>query len=311
VLASSLRPGGGLFALAIDSLDDPTPGPWRIWPVDARAEEEGFAGDPACPGPPDGSVFHSHGLSHRALEPGRVRVAVVNHAPREAIELFDLTGAGRDAVLRWVGCVELPPDDTGNDVALGSDGRIFVTSFVPRGDGIWRSILESAAAIGIDTGKVIEWTPSAKWRIVPGSEGAGPNGIALAPDERFLCVAENGGQRVMRVPLQSGGSPAVAELGHNVDNLSWTAEGTLLAVVHRGGFETILESCLMRWSLLEVDLASMTATERLRHDGEVLCGATVAIRIGRRYLIGSMSEARIGIFEPDAEDARAARRPKQ
>jgi len=299
IVASSMREGGGLHGLPLESLARTEPRPLRLWPRKGAATREVMpsVGDPGCTAPP--GAFHSHGLGQLDLAGGRTRVAAVSHAPRESIELFDLVRTNAGVELAWLGCLMTPEKELGNDVALARDGRVFVTSFVPRSEGIRLRVLATAASLGAETGEVLEWSAARGWREVSGTRGAGPNGLLLAPDESALYVAENGRQRVLRVPLADVRNTSVFELGYNVDNLSWTDEVTILAVLHRSGYHAVLEPCLMQWSVVEIDPDSGSVTERLRHDGDVLCDATSALRIGSRLLIGSMSETRIGVFEPE------------
>jgi hypothetical protein len=54
----------------------------------------------------------------------------------------------------------------------------------------------------------------------------------------------------------------------------------------------------MHWSAWEIDPETLEARELLDHESEVLCGATSALRVGGRMLIGSMNETRIGVWRP-------------
>jgi len=235
-----------------------------------------------------------------------VRIAVVNHGGRESVELFDVEGRGRDAALRWRGCVELPEGLLGNDVDVAPDGEIVVTNMAPRHGGIALRLTLLAASVGVETGEVIAWSRDRGWRRVPGSRGAGPNGIVLSPDGRLVYFADNGHHRVTRLPragLPEGAAPDAADLGANVDNVTWTPDGRILAIAHTGGVEAVLQECLMDWALFEIDAATLEARELFRHDGRVLCGATSAQRIGGRYYIGSMNEERIGVWRPEGRSA--------
>lgn len=305
VLASGLRAGAGLWALAIGDLELADPRPWRIWPAAPPAAGRAPpAGDPGCTAPPDLERFAAHGLGGA----GGV-VAAVGHGGREAIELFALSGAGREATLEWRGCIPVPDGVLANDVALAPDGDVLATSFVPRRAGLAQRYELLRAALGFDSGEVIAWRAERGWRPVPGSRGAGPNGLLLSPDGAWLFVAENGRRRVVRMP-RAGASPdrpaAAADVRFHVDNLGWASPGRILAVVHTGGMRAVLQSCLMDWALWEVDPRTLAAGELLRHDGSVLCGATSAVQIGERILIGTMSEDRIGVWRP-ARAVRSAR----
>jgi hypothetical protein len=309
VLASGLRDGAGLWAISIDELDGADPRPWRIWPGDSpEATPAAPIGAPDCSEPPDPARFHAHGLTARAdPRSDRATLAVVSHGGREAVELFELRGEGRSLALAWRGCVPLPPGLMGNDVGIAPDGEIVVTNFVPLRQGLELRFVLAKAAFGFETGELLTWRRDRGWRSLPGTRGAGPNGMLLSPDGRFVYYAENGRDRIVRVPREGASPerpPTYAEVGGNPDNVSWTDDGRILAVVHTGGIEAAFEPCLMKWALWEIDPATLAARERLRHDGAALCGATSAAFVGDRYLIGSMSETRVGTWWPAALPGR-------
>jgi hypothetical protein len=296
VLASGMAPGAGLRALAIEDLERPAPRPWRIWPPASPDEGSPSPAGAGCAGPPDPALFFAHGLTVAGD-----RVAVVNHGGREAIELFELAGASHAARLRWRGCIPVPEGVLANDVAIAPDGEILATHFVARRHGLAQRYELLRAALGFETGEVIAWREGRGWRAVPGTRGAGPNGLVLSPDGSQIFFAENGRRRVVRVPREgiAAGQPASsADVRFHVDNLAWTADDRLLAIVHTGGLAAAFQSCLMDWALWEVDPRTLAARERFRHDGSVLCGATSAIQLGDRFLFGTMSEARVGVWRP-------------
>jgi hypothetical protein len=152
------------------------------------------------------------------------------------------------------------------------------------------------------------WRRGCGWRRLAGTRGAGPNGLVLSPDGERVFFAENGSQRVVRVPRAgaSGEQPAAfAPLPSNVDNVSWN-DGRIFAVVHKGGASALFQACLMHWAVWEIDPETLEGREVLDHRGEVLCGATSAVRVAGRMLIGSMNETRIGVWRP-AHSASEAR----
>jgi hypothetical protein len=303
VLASGLALGAGMHAIEVDALARPDAAPWRIWPDGDVEPATAASGDPSCTTPPEPASFMAHGMSARS-DAGAVTVAVVGHGAREAIELFALEGKGRSAALRWTGCVPLPKDAMGNDVAIAPDGEIVVTKFIPRTEGIGLRYEALRASVGFDSGEVLAWSRERGWRAIAGTRGAGPNGMVLSADGELVYFAENGEQRVVRVPRAGATAEqpaAFAELPSNVDNISW-ADGRLLAVVHLGGARALFQDCLLHWAVYEVDPDSLAVRELLDHEGEVLCGATSVAKVGERYLIGSMNETRIGVWlgEPQA-----------
>jgi hypothetical protein len=301
VLASGLEPGAGLWAIDVEGLAGADAQPWRIWPGQGAGSTASVSGDPACTTPPDPAAFLAHGLTARAdSATSHVTLAVVGHGAREAIELFELHGKGRSTFATWRGCVPLPPDAMGNDVGIAPDGEIVVTKFIPYREGLALRYEALRASVGFESGEVLAWSRERGWRAVPGTQGAGPNGMVLSADGEFIYFAENGRQRIVRVPRAGASAErpaAFAALPSNVDNINW-GNGRLLAVVHLGGAQALFQACLMHWAVFEVDPDSLEAREILDHEGEVLCGATSAVQVGHRYLIGSMNETRVGVWQP-------------
>ena len=305
---------GGPGALAGISLEAAAQGDAtsrRLWPRDA-ADAEGpgpgvpLVGDPACAMPPAAGAFAPHGLGSTLLPRGPWRLAVVSHAPREAIELFDLSGRGDDASLRWRGCVPLPHGASGNDVAFTRDGGLVVSDFVPTSQGLRGRLWMLAAGAGIPTGKLLVWSRDEGWRHVPGTRAAGPNGVAASPDGSFLFYAETGRGRIVRVPragLAPGQMPAVATIGGLPDNLAWTSSGTLLAVSHTDGLAFLgcafgRSPCRSGWALFEVDPITLHVTPDLRHDGSAVGAVASAAQWGRHFFFGAVFGDRIGVWAP-------------
>jgi hypothetical protein len=124
----------------------------RLWPSDAALPPTPTLGDPNCTSPPDPAFFSGHGLSVATRGTQSPIVAVVGHGAREAIEYFELHGAGSELRARWVGCVELPPNTAGNDLALQTDGSIVVTNYIPTVHGLRAWVWLQLAKLGWNTG---------------------------------------------------------------------------------------------------------------------------------------------------------------
>src|SRR5690606_22646224 len=86
-----IRKSGGLylFRLADESVETLYTGG-----TSADVAEAGW-GDPTCPAPP-AERFNAHGIDLVRRDDGRLALLVVQHFGREAIELFEVTGAGTD-----------------------------------------------------------------------------------------------------------------------------------------------------------------------------------------------------------------------
>jgi hypothetical protein len=291
--------GGGVSVVELDSAE---PTPRRLWPAPQAPRDPGrLRGDPSCSAPPGPDGFSGHGLDAAAPGAGatEVPIAVVGHGDREAVELFDLRGEGSSLELVWRGCVPLPAGTAGNDVAIGADGSLYVTNYLPTVHGLHALLALRRGARGEATGDVLAWTPEQGWRHLPGTEAALPNGIALARDGDTLFVAENASRRLMRLSLRTGERTPGGALSGHPDNLSWTERGTLLAALllpePPGGFE-----------IAEVDPATLAAKQRFAHDGSAIHSVTSAVEVEGTLFLGSMADDRMGAWrlEPSGHTQR-------
>jgi hypothetical protein len=296
VLVSNMatdRAGGFLAVLPIGGGD-----PIRLWPP-GDAEPDSAVGDPACPGPP-GDDLAPHGLD---VAPGPpVRVAVVAHAPRESIELFDLEGTGGRARLVWRGCVPFLPGRRANDVAIAPDGELVASNWLPAGalGGLWGAV---AGGLGRATGDVVAWRRETGWRHLPGTAAAQPNGVAVSADGADVFYAETGTGRVVRVPragLAAGAAGVHADVPGRPDNLSWGRGDQLLVASHTSGLEMFgclagRRPCRSPWAVTSIDPATLGTREILRDDGEVVGSVTAAADVYNCTYLGARYSDRVGV----------------
>lgn len=301
----ALRPGDSrwlrLHPLEDSALAPPAPSGDARW------------GDPSCPGSPAAAHFAPHGIDLAQRSGEAPNLLVVNHGGRESVEFFELTAqATGEPALRWRGCVELPAGTLPNDVAALPDAGFAVTNMAPAREGLsaWWSGLRMA--LGWTTGNVLEWLPDSGWRGVAGSESSGPNGIAAAPDGETLFVAEYGSGRIQRVARHGGRVAHSAPLAFKPDNLSWSAEGQLLAAGQAaplsailGCFEMEAGSCGLPFGIAALDPDSLAVLRRFDHAGTAGIGAvTVALSRGERLYLGSFRGDRVAWIPSSALQVR-------
>jgi len=247
---------------------------------------------PSCPGPIDPAekdAFKAHGLYLRPGGNAVHTVFVVHHGNRESIEVFTLDARPATPSLTWIGCA-VAPDPIGLNSVVGlPDGGFITTNFIARGvDPAVRARMMN----GETNGELWEWHTSSGWQKVPGTELAGPNGVEISRDGRWLYIAAWGSQSLVRMARgQTQAKKDSVPLGFRVDNLRWAPDNTLLAA-GQGGTAPAQTSHVAR-----VDPNSLKVQELLRQPyGDVLTAGTVAIQIGKDLWVGSVRGDRIGIF---------------
>ena len=196
-----------------------------------------YAGDPSqleqdkaqfanCPSAPDPARFNAQGLSLRSITRTRHLLYVANHGGRESIEVFRIDSLSDEPVLRWIGCVLMPEATPANSVATYSDGTILASVLTRPGTSITDFVR------GQITGGVYEWRPgTAAFRLLPGTELPGNNGIETSLDDREFYVVAFGWRAVVvfsrtdtRRPLRQATAP-----GFMPDNIHWDDGRLILA----------------------------------------------------------------------------------
>ena len=303
--------GGYLAALPLDTAAQSRGTPQRLWPTGAAAEDNGVdaahppAGDPRCVEPPAADVFAPHGITSAPTDaPGVRRIAAVGHGGRQAIELFDLDGAGGRARLACRGCVPLPPEIVGNDVSIAPDGEIVVSNYMPSMEGMRSLYYTLKSGLGGNTGDVIAWRRGSGWRHVAGTAAPSPNGVLVSLDGAYIFYAETGSGQVARVPragLSGNQTPDHVTIGGNPDNLWLTAHGTILVATHTDGAKFLLCAfnrlpCRTGWSVFEIDPSTLRATQLLHHDGSAVGAVASAAEVDGRLYFGAVFDDRIGVW---------------
>jgi len=281
LIASGMKEGAGLKLVDTDAKTARV-----FYSGQAAQQRPDRALFPNCPAPPDAKTFNAHGLYlRRANAPGLHRLYVVSHGALESIQVFTVDANGTQPSVTWTGCVPMPegnkaypnlgPQATAtrlaaNSVAAFSDGTIIAT--VPQRPGS----TNVQRLRGESTGDVVEWKPGTDgFRVLPGTQLAGNNGIEISLDEQEFYVVSFGAHTVVafsrqdpRKPLRQSVAP-----GFMPDNLRWSGNrliatgpmydepacgGTRLAVVddpvltacHRGFMVAQLDPKAMAWTIL-------------------------------------------------------------
>ena len=216
-----------------------------------------------------------------------------------SVEVFEIDAKAKPPVLTWVGCAVVPGMQGINSVSPVPGGGFVTTNFAPRGGNA-----VAAALKGSNSGEVWEWQPKDGWKIVPGSESPGPNGIEASRDGNWLYVNLWPVKKVMR--LSRGRTPVqkdVIDLPFHPDNIRWQADGSLLAAGHGGVNTPRVIECLMKVCadassvVARIDPKAWTAKEIIRYPAsERFFSSTVALQVGKEIWIGTIAGDRIARY---------------
>lgn len=276
----------GERTVLLEAGGDAAPSPERGW------------GDPACREAP--AAFSPHGIDLVRRSDGRHALLVVNHAGRESIELFEVLDPEGLATVAWRGCVIAPEGAWLNEVAGLPDGGLLASHMLPRREGapqLWE--LARAAIFGTESGHVIEWSPSAGFSVVPGSECAFANGIAVSPDGARVFVNATLGGTLRAIDRRTG--RRLHELSvASPDNLSWTPDGRLLVASLTGGALEVQAcdaiergACPSPFEVLSVDPDTFESELVYRSDGATMGAGTVGLVVGSSLYVGTFAGDRI------------------
>jgi hypothetical protein len=254
----------------------------------------------ACPGPLDPAEkekFSAHGLAARAGSGSVHTIYLVHHGFRESIEVFEIDTAPKVPTFTWVGCVVAPASVGLNSVSpLPGDGFVATN---PNRKG--EAAVAQARQAGANTGEVWEWNPKDGWRIVPGSESQGPNGIEASADGRVLYINLWPARQVMR--LSRGETPVrkeVVSVNFQPDNIRWQPDGTLFAAGHGGPSMQRVIECFKQVcpdtssNVARIDPKTMAVEHLITYPANPkFSNSTAALEVGKEVWIGTISGDRV------------------
>lgn len=241
----------------------------------------------ACPGPIDVSTREArfHGLS---LKPGRKGIHTlysVHHGKRESVEVFEVDARTQTPTLTWIGCAVAPDPIYLNAVVALADGGLVATEFRPRSASVAQLLS------GEVHGQLWEWHTRTGWKLVPGAESGGPNGVEVSKDNKWFYIGAFAGQDLVRV--SRGRTPVKRDsvpMGFRVDNVRWAPDGSLLVAGVTAAPGPSQSSVLVK-----MDPKTLKFQALVRHPTSgVFKGGTVAVEIGREFWFSGTD--RIAIF---------------
>ena len=230
ILASSYGGSGGINLINVR--DHTTT---LVFPAATAKERLDAKTYNTCPGPPDAAdkaKFLTHGLALRAGRNSTHTLYAVHHGGRESIEVFEVDARGKTPALTWIGCAVVPDPIGLNSVVALPEGGFIATDFLARGiDAAGRGRMLA----GENNGALWEWHTSTGWKMIPGSQAAGANGLEISKDGKWIYVAAWGSQSFFR--MSRGQTPVKRDtipLGFRVDNIRWAPDGSIYATGQGG-----------------------------------------------------------------------------
>jgi hypothetical protein len=261
----------------------------------APGRADSLWGEASCPGPPE-PAFSPHGIDLAPLPDGTLRLLVVNHGGREAVEFFSVAQSGGATVIAWRGCAIPPAGSYMNDVVNLPDGGFLVTHMMDKES---ETLELFRASLGFDTGFVYEWQPVSGFRAIPGTEAPFPNGIELSADGREIYLNVYSGSEVRRIDRETGEILARASIP-SPDNVTWSRDGRLLVASHRGGIRDQMAcygltegACPMEFEIVALDPITLEGGAIFGNAGAPMGGGTVAVDLGDELVIGSFASDRV------------------
>lgn len=299
LIASGFASGAGL------KLIDTNARSATLWYRNTTSSEPDARRFPDCAQAPDAASFNVQGISLRAGRDQRHTLYATNHGGRESIEIFAIDARGGEPSLTWLGCVSMPNGTAANSVATYSDGTILATVLTHPGTTITDFVR------GGVTGGVYEWSPVTKqFRLLPGTQLPGNNGLETARDDSGFFVVAFGWRSVLAYPRDLA-SPArrVEAPGFMPDNIHWDDERLILAGMQYdepacGGTRKIVNGeadgmrCHRGYAVAELDPISMTF-RLIAYSGpnQRFNGVSSAVVIGTQVWLGTYQGDRVAIRE--------------
>lgn len=245
----------------------------------------------------DVTPLSPHGIDLIERGDGRHQLAVINHAPGETVEMFEVVAEADVWRLIWRGCVQVPKVNYLNDISLASDGSFYASHMYPPKFSTVELLM--AALFGHATGYVLRWDSINGFGQVPATDGGDPNGVVYDESQNILYVAHHLADRIDAVDMTQAGVVASVTL-NSPDNLvlrdgalwatSWDHEIADMAVC---GAKV---PCALPFSVHQLMPTTLRRERRWRFNHAPLGLVTVAFPLQDKVWLGAARADRMGYF---------------
>ena len=258
--------------------------------------EENIWGDPKCTRTIN-KKYGPHGIDLIKRNDGRYQLGVINHYPDESVEMFEMIKKENSWDMVWRGCIDVPYEFYFNDISLRKNGGFYASHMYDReitlNEWLFVSIIKS------DTGFLVEWIEN-RFKKIDGSDGSGPNGIALDEDSNIIYINYNQGDSITKFDLSLNQKldKKFIEAPDNpyIDgNDIWIT--SLDFQPNDFGDCEFKKSCSLPFSIYQLDKNNLEIKNEYSFSKTVFGLPTVAVPIEDEVFLGSFHSDRLGIIK--------------
>lgn len=252
-------------------------------------------GDPSCKR--NNYEFGPHGIDLIERPDGKFQLGVVSHFPNETIEMFEVQKNKESWSMIWRGCVDVPYKYYFNDISLTSNGGFFATHMYSRDITLNEWLVTSL--LKRNSGYLVEWKNNEFFKI-EGTEGSGPNGIALDRDSNLLYINYNQGDLITKFDLSTN-EKIKSQFIEAPDNPYIDGDHVWVTSLdfqpNDFGECEFEKSCSLPFSIYKLDRNSLKILDRYSFSKTVFGLPTVAVPFDGNLYMGSFHSDRLGYFK--------------
>lgn len=240
--------------------------------------------------------YGPHGIDMVQRNDDSYQIGVINHFPRESIEMFELSKKDSSWSLTWRGCINVPDEYYFNDIGLKKDGSFYASHMYKRditfSEWLMVTIFKS------NSGHVVLWEGD-EFKKIPNSDGSGPNGITLDEVENLLYISYNQGDQIVIFDL-SENIKVKSYFVQSPDNIHLESNSAWITSLDFqpndiGDCDKRI-SCSLPFSVHELDRNSLELKNKYSFSKTVFGLPTVAVPVNEKIYMGSFHSDRIGYF---------------
>ena len=258
--------------------------------------EENIWGENSCKRQ-DSDKYGPHGIDLVERNDGRYQIGVINHYPKESIEMFELKKNKSDWEIIWRGCINVPDKFYFNDLSLTKDGSFYASHMYKR--DITMNEWLMTALLKSNSGNIVFWGNS-KFTEIENSEGSSPNGIVLDEESNTIYISYNlddkvtifdlsNNSKIKSYFIESPDNPYIK------DNSIWL---TSLDFQPNDAADCIFTiNCSLPFSIHELDKETFELKNKYIFSKSVFGLPTVAVPINKIVYMGSFHADRLGYFK--------------